>query len=284
MSINLTNGRGFRFEPNFIQEGRPLKDFIYLDEPNSGISQNKDNWSKKFYDLHEGSTKEIEINKNGFRCEEFKKQHDEFHILFMGCSVTWGSGLNIEETWSNKLYNKFLKENKLSGYFNIGIPGDSILSQVIYAFKYFKNFGNPNLIFFNMPTFDRFYAYSENDESIVGALINRDKYDILLLLAYQYYYMLDQYCYSNNIKLMSFAWESHSPDLVNSNVKDFNTFYSINQQNILDYVDLYCSLNPNENFSRFARDNHHFGTAYNDYWANFFYDEYKKSNDSFSNQ
>ena len=283
MSLKLKNAKGLMLNPNFIQEGRPIKNFIYLDEPNSGISKNKNNWSKRFFNLHEGSTKEIEINKNGFRCEEFKKQHEDFHILFMGCSVTWGTGLKIEETWSNKLYNKFLKQNKLSGYFNLGVPGDSIFSQTLHAFKYFKNFGNPNLIFFNIPDLERFYAYSENDKSIVGASIHKDKYEIFDLLNYQYYYMLDQYCHSNNIKLMSFTWEEDETNFIKSNIKNFNTFYPINQKNLLDYVNLYCSLNLNEKFSRIARDNIHFGTAHNDYWANFMYEKYKNPDDGFRN-
>jgi hypothetical protein len=275
MSLKLKDAKGLTLDPFFIQEGRPLNNFIYLDEPNSGISKNKNEWSKRFFSLHESSTKEIEINKNGFRCEEFKKQHEELHILFMGCSVTWGTGLNIEETWSKKLYDKFLKQSKLSGYFNIGVPGDSIFSQVSHAFKYFKNFGNPNLIFFNIPDLQRFYAYSDNDKSIVGASVHKDKYGMLNLLAYQYYYMLEQYCYSNNIKLMCFTWERDETNLVESNIKNFNTFYSINQKKLLDHVDLYCNLNPNETFALVARDNMHFGTAYSDYWANFIYDKYK---------
>ena len=276
ISSKLKNAKSFILDPFFIQEGRPLKNFIYLDEPNSGISKNKNDWSNRFFSLHEGSTKETEINQNGFRSEEFKKQHDDFHILFMGCSATWGTGLNLEETWSTKLYHKFLKESNLSGYFNVGVPGDSIFAQVSHAFKYFKNFGNPNLIFFNIPDLQRFYAYSQNDKSIVGASVYKDQYEILNLLAYQYYYMLEQYCNSNNIKLMSFSWDPDETNLIISNIKNFTTFYSIDQKNLLDYVDLYCNLNPNEKFARVARDNMHFGIAHNDYWANFIYNEYKK--------
>ena len=277
ISSKLKNAKGFILDPFFIQEGRPLKNFIYLDEPNSGISKNKNEWSKRFLSLHEGSTKETEINKHGFRSEEFKQHHDELHILFMGCSVTWGTGLNIEETWSKNLYDKFLKQGNLSGYFNIAVPGDSIFAQVSHAFKYFKNFGNPNLIFFNIPDLERFYSYSQNDKSIVGASVYKDQYEILNLLNYQYYYMLEQYCRSNNIKLMSFTWYQDETNLIISNIKNFNTFYPIDKKNLLDYVDSYCNSNPNDKFSRVARDNMHFGTAYNDYWSNFIYDEYKKS-------
>ena len=89
--------------------------------------------------------------------------------------------------------------------------------------------------------------------------------------------MLEQYCRSNNIKLMSFTWYQDETNLIISNIKNFNTFYPIDKKNLLDYVDSYCNSNPNDKFSRVARDNMHFGTAYNDYWSNFIYDEYKKS-------
>jgi hypothetical protein len=78
MSLKLKDAKGLTLDPFFIQEGRPLNNFIYLDEPNSGISKNKNEWSKRFFSLHESSTKEIEINKYGFRCEEFKKNLNEY--------------------------------------------------------------------------------------------------------------------------------------------------------------------------------------------------------------
>jgi hypothetical protein len=262
-------------EPFFIQEGRPLKDFLFLDEPNSGISKDKTKWSKRFSSLHNGTTKEVEINNNGFRSNEFKTNHSEHHVLFMGCSVTWGSGLYWEETWSNKLYNKFLKDFNLSGYFNLGIPGDSIFSQIVYAFKYFKQYGNPNTIFFNMPEIKRFYAYSEIDKSLTGAGISKDENKILNLLSYQYYYMFEQYCLSNSINLLSFSWAEYEFDAENSNIKEFDTFFSINRKDLLSHVDLYSKANLKDKFSIVARDGIHFGTAYSEYWSNFMYEKYK---------
>ena len=41
MSFKLKDAKGLTADPFFIQEGRPLNNFIYLDEPNSGISKNK---------------------------------------------------------------------------------------------------------------------------------------------------------------------------------------------------------------------------------------------------
>lgn len=271
----LINRGSLIIEPYFIQEGRPLKDFLYLDDPNSGISQDSAKWSKRFFSLHSETTKPIEINKNGFRCDEFKNEHNGTHILFMGCSVTWGTGLYLNETWASKLYNKFLEDHDLSGYFNIGIPGDSIFAQVVHAFKYFKNYGNPDIIFFNIPEIRRFYAYSENDKSLVGAGVLKDKNDILNLLSYQYYYMFEQYCRSHDIKILSFTWAEDEFNLDNSNIKDFDTFYSINKQDVLDHVDLYIKENPEDEVATTARDKVHFGTAYSDYWSKLIYKKYK---------
>ena len=263
-------------EPYFIQEGRPLKDFIYLDDLNSGVSKDKSKWSERFFYLHNETTKPIEINKNGFRCDEFKNKHNGTHILFMGCSVTWGTGLYFNETWSSKLYYKFLEDFDLSGYFNIGIPGDSIFAQVVTAFKYFKNYGNPDIIFFNIPEIRRFYAYSEKDKSLVGSGVLKDKNDILNLLSYQYYYMLEQYCLSHGIKILSFTYAEDQFNLDKSKIKDFNTFYSIDKQDMIDHVNIYSKKNLEDEFSITARDGIHFGTAYSDYWSKFMYEKYKE--------
>jgi hypothetical protein len=274
--MSLTSKSSIVIEPYFIQEGRPLKDFIYLDYPSSGISKDKSKWSERFFYFHNQTTKPTEINKNGFRCDEFKNKHDGAHILFMGCSVTWGTGLYFNETWTSKLYEKLLQDFGLSGYFNIGIPGDSIFSQVVHAFKYFKNYGNPNIIFFNMPEIERFYAYSENDKSLVGSGVLKDKNEILNLLAYQYYYMLEQYCLSHGIKLLSFTWTEDELNLEKHNIKNFDTFYSIKKENMLKHIDWYSKENPEDKFSIVARDKKHFGTAYSDFWSKFMYEKYKE--------
>ena len=55
-----------------------------------------------------------QLNKNFFRCENFKKDHEGIHILFAGCSETFGEGGNIENNWTRLVYDKLKENNNLS--------------------------------------------------------------------------------------------------------------------------------------------------------------------------
>ena len=64
-----------------------------------------------------------QYNEDFFRADPFTKNHDGKHILFGGCSETEGVGGNIEDSWSHMLYSKISKEEKCSGFFNLGKSG-----------------------------------------------------------------------------------------------------------------------------------------------------------------
>lgn len=226
--------------------------------------------------------KKNEINSLNFRSDEFIKTHKGLHIIFSGCSNTWGTGLNKEELWSYKLYNKILKENPCSGYFNLGILGSSVASQIINLFKYFKEYGNPNIVFINFPDLLRFYGYSDKAKIFFDSFYKEQSKQILELINFQYYFMLDQYCKSNNIKLYSFSWiESKQKTPMNHKIFEvpfhsFNSYYKINKQDIENYIKVYKENNPNQDFIDFARDNEHPGIGHNEYWSNFMYNIYKE--------
>jgi hypothetical protein len=222
-------------------------------------------------------------NSMNFRSDEFKTHHDRKHIVFSGCSVTEGSGLNIEETWSYKLYEKISKKEQCSGYFNLGVSGSSITNEIITLFKYFNTYGNPDVIFINFPDFYRFYAYSVEYDVVSDAAYDYNSEPLLKIMAYEYYFMLEQYCKTNNIKLFSFTWMPKDLELdgylLTGNGSDyplekFNTFYKINEQEIILWVDEYIKNNKNINNLEFARDNEHYGIAYHEYWSDFIYKKY----------
>jgi hypothetical protein len=241
---------------------------LYSELPSSNLSQNIELWPINFKNHHK-ETMQDEINLYGFRSDEFIKVHNQTHVLFMGCSYTWGTGLYIEETWAKTLHSKINSITDTSGYFNIGVPGDSIFASIINAFKYFKNFGNPDVIFFNIQDLNRFYDADSKNNKIFRSIYKNDW--VLPLLAYQYYYMLDQYCSSNNIKLFSSTWiENRSTYILNS----FKSFYPMDFDDINKYVIEYHLSNSEDSFALLSRDNAHLGTAYHKYWANFLYSKY----------
>ena len=243
--------------PKHINDIVYKKDFIFKNEP---ASNSNDEYEKK--------------NLQGFRSDNFKNNNINLHILFNGCSNTEGYGLLLEETWSKKLYNKIFEKEKCEDYYNIAISVSSVMNQVITFFKYFKMYGNPDVIFYNITDNFRFYIYDK--EEYKNAFYSRQDVPLINLICYQYYFMLEQYCKSNNIKLFSFTWVDGEEEYIKI-LNNFDTFYKIDRNKMLSYVYEYKEKNKNESFCKYielARDGEHPGIGINDYWANFMYEKY----------
>jgi hypothetical protein len=98
------------------------------------------------------------VNSLLFRSDEFVKNHDGKHILFSGCSNTYGFSLYNHEIWPWILYNKIKEKEKLSGYYNLAIPGTGVFEIVSNIFKYINLYQKPDVIFINLPHAARFYS------------------------------------------------------------------------------------------------------------------------------
>lgn len=162
------------------------------------------------------------INSYGYRSDEFKKNHEGKHVLFAGCSYTWGLGLYKKEIWASMVYEKISSEEKCSGYFNLGTPGTCVTNQVYDIFQYCNKFGNPDVIFYCMPGLDRgfdpksipeintisFPPFHPNAE-LMKTEKGKYLYSIYFseMINHISYFSLYQYCKSNNIKLYSFTWQ-----------------------------------------------------------------------------
>ena len=224
-----------------------------------------------------------EINEFGFRSDEFIENHDKFHVVFSGCSNTWGTGIVKEELWSYKTYKLISQNRECSGYFNLGILGTSPASIIINLFKYFKRYGNPNAIFINFPDTLRFFCYNSLNEKYYDAFYKKDSQKILNLINFNYYLMLEQYCKSNNIQLYSFSWtETKQIFLFPHEVLEvpfdlFETYYNIKSKDIYDNLNKDKKLDKDNEFLEFARDKMHPGTSFHNYWSNFIYDKYIKN-------
>ncbi len=165
---------------------------------------------------------DLHINSYGFRCEEFveKDKHDGMHLLFAGCSVTWGDATKGDEVWAKVVYDRISAVHKTSGYFNIGFPGMSIIQEIFWIMKYCKKFGNPDVIFFLMPDVGRFVnvgTIGDSQEIILGSSLMRSedkKFDPnpLILSSYfifEAYMMLEEYCKASEITLISSTWSDN---------------------------------------------------------------------------
>jgi hypothetical protein len=228
---------------------------------------------------------EEEFNSYGYRSDNFlekSEKHNGAHVLFSGCSQTIGFALDKRELWSKILYDKINKDKKCSGYFNLAISGSGIQIIISNLFKYFKNFGNPDYIFLNLPDPFRFIGFSPESDSYKKITFNTKDSEIqkfLCLINYHYYLMLEQYCNNNNIKLYSVSWHMDEPKYYNTNsfFSIFKTFIEIDYQKMQKDI-----INDEKKYSPeyyyYARDGVHDGIGYNAWLANFLYNEYLKNN------
>jgi hypothetical protein len=77
------------------------------------------------------------FNNHGFRCDNFEN-HSDIPILFSGCSYTEGTGLPVEQIWTNQLLDKIkLKTGKNISYWNLAICGSGLdaISSSLYWYS-----------------------------------------------------------------------------------------------------------------------------------------------------
>jgi hypothetical protein len=277
MDNTFSYGGAFPLVPGTLFKQSPYSfNQLYSNVPYSKIVD-YDKLPEKFKN---GNSKNIknEFNNNGYRCDNFTNKHDGLHVIFSGCSYTFGSGLELEDTWAKKIYNKIKLNEKVCGYFNLGVNGTSIINQVTDLFKYFYTYGNPDIVFYSVPDLTRFYALDIQTNEIIDAFYDKQSQILINVLSYQYYLMLHQYCKSNKIKLISWTWffseDKNATDFKDSHIDTFDTYYSYDLKKMEKYVYDYVKSNPYEKNSLISMDGVHLGKAYHEYWADFIYKKY----------
>ena len=74
------------------------------------------------------------INSHGYRCSEFRPMPDGGkNVVVLGCSHTFGVGLDDGEVWVDQLAKK--TDNKLLRWWNLGQPGASadLMIRILYG-------------------------------------------------------------------------------------------------------------------------------------------------------
>ena len=192
---------------------------------------------------------EYSYNNFGYRSNDW---HTGSSILAVGCSNTSGIGVPIKHSWPQILSSKINKDVR-----NLSIPGSSIMTLVSKMFAYFKEFGNPEIIFclfpdpfrITLPGNSKLISGEYTKDSIMhdiylekysdSPVSNRSKYsriphkyeDVLplelsIFLSSQVIHLLEQYCNSNNIKLFWSSWNNQFSNTINSiETKIFDNFF-----------------------------------------------------------
>jgi hypothetical protein len=244
------------------------------------------------------------MNLNGFRSQHFKKLNKkDINILYGGCSWTFGEGLPYEFLWTTLLTNKiknFYKDNNIED-FNVGYMGSSIHLIIRNIMAFIRNFGNPDYIFINFPDIARninycdvkknymkvYYSNRHLESKMNKTQLKYTKNFVLedsTLLAVDLINMLEDYCTSNNIKLIWTTWFYNEVDIYkNLNFKYFmisNKEFEI--QKPFEFIHHNIPYRENINnlpYWDLARDGNHPGTAWTTYFSNQVYEEFIKRHD-----
>lgn len=107
------------------------------------------------------------LNSLNYRSDEFTKDHDGMHVLFVGCSITFGQGLPLDVTWPKIVYDHLSNGSKLSGFFNLGHPGITRLQILSQMYEYINSYGIPDLIVANLPDTFRQFAKDSISEKVI---------------------------------------------------------------------------------------------------------------------
>lgn len=228
---------------------------------------------------------EYKLNKYFFRSDNFKKEHDGIHILFAGCSESFGEGGNIEDNWTHKVYKEIEKNNKVSGYFNLSVSGGSWEAILRNIICYINKFGKPDYLFMLMPNILRFHKWDKDQGGwqfvsrnyILDSEIDEDR--DLYLSVFPYWTLLLQifleYCKLNGIRIVWSTW--YVPEQTNISELKFldNTFINIpepgvTEETLKEYED---DIKNDLNF--FDRRDGHRGNFFHNHVSNLFLNKIK---------
>ena len=215
-------------------------------------------------------------NSAGFRSDEFIEHHNGSHVLFAGCSETEGAGDNIENCWPGMVYDHLSKNNSLSGFFNLGRSGWGWQIILANIFEYIKKYKKPDQLFIMFPNLGRFYEWIEKDGDEVYAYrgtipnnsnsdpkakVKKEKLTIkehrsLMINFTLSIKMLEEYCRSNNIKLLWGTWDED--DEYNYRMLGFDNFVSFmpKEEFVTDNYEFYIKNIKTRKYWERKRDGH----------------------------
>lgn len=252
---------------------------------------------------------EKDLNSSRFRSDEFSKIHDGRHILFAGCSETFGCGDILEKTWSHILYKKIENKTKLSGYYSIGLPGAGFQEIINSTLEYIKEY-SPNDIFILFPNVERFIGFYDGryiprirrtsgawgfNEGWLNDVLKiktsfrfqkyktfdiRDTHELFVNFILQLK-LLEEVCRLNKINLFYGTWsagdinkqyidlDKNIKEYILNNPGELNRYFSVSFNNLPDVK---------EELERtglsYRKSDGHYGELFHKKWSNEFYNIY----------
>lgn len=211
--------------------------------------------TSKLYWTPEGVESPYSTNSMGYRSDEFLENRD---IVFAGCSQTWGDGVVYDGIWGNILSKSLGVKS-----YNLGVGGKSTQFIVQNLIAFFKEYGNPKMVFCLFPEFTRMEMKSsadfmisknaptdmrgKNTYSLIPIAVNPNKntkyskmphiaeemipLELAFSISLDYIHMLELYCERHGIKLFWGTWDHFQDRYLNDNIEsmDFKNYVYLKQ-------------------------------------------------------
>lgn len=165
------------------------------------------------------------------RSDELTKVHNKNHILFSGCSQTFGIGIeNVDDIWSKIVYSSL---KNCDGYFNIARPGNTITDIIFDIKQYIQKYGKPKTIVCLLPPIRReIFSFIHSKKHVSQQEIDFtyfiQKRNIFLLLD-----LFNNFCQTNNIKLILSTWSKETDnDFKEMEIKSYYSIFNKNEDSI----------------------------------------------------
>ena len=212
---------------------------------------------------------DYKVNSHGYRCPEWDPMPDgKKNVVVLGCSHTFGQGLEDNEHWVH-----FLSQHNTQRlrYWNLAQPGASAdkLVRILYGCE---KLIDPRIIIVCWPFWSRrewLGSYPESvmsfDERLKSEDEITDKNNLLKNL-----FFVEKYAEKNHCKTFHcFAQDSYHEDL-----KDLNVLETYTIKNCWPYWD---SRTQRQQYKEpnYARDGEHYGVEHHKRFAELFLDKFK---------
>ena len=237
-------------------------------------------------------------NNEGFRSENFSKDHNGQHILFAGCSQTEGIGSPIETVWAKMLYNKLALSNSLSGYFSIARSGYGWQKIILNFIKYTEKYGYPDYLFALLPNVGRLWQWDSknsrwwyvqrypNGQGLQDLLDKKNYFSEKPLGVEEHrklfidfvagWKVFEKLCQDNNVKLLWASWDyQENKNYLNANFS--KTYIHLSEEELLKFIKKERPDGKMQKHDLERRDGHD-GILFHNYWLSKFIERIKIEN------
>ena len=120
-------------------------------------SDSEENFKKNPRPGYTSTSIVYKFNSYGYRTKEFELNSDKKSILCLGCSFTYGTGVNYEDSWPSHIETQFSEYN----VYNLGIPGSSG-DTITRLLTNIEDLLKPVMVLILWPEIQRYEIYYKN--------------------------------------------------------------------------------------------------------------------------